>query len=129
MSKRQSEKPSPQISEKKLEIQLRQPPVEQTPEPLPARRIKKDASRRAKKSRPLISKIVNAINRDTSPFREIIINSEPLETRVAVLEDGVIKRFEVERVGEDRLVGAVFKGKIQNLEPGPKSCICRYRPT
>ncbi len=121
MSKRQSEKPSPQISEKGLDKQLRKPPVEQTPEPLPARRIKKDASRRAKKSRPLISKIVNAINRDTSPFREIIINSEPLETRVAVLEDGVIKRFEVERVGEDRLVGAVFKGKIQNLEPGLKA--------
>ena len=122
MSKKQIKKPSSRLSEKQLDKQLRKPPVERTPEPLPAKRIKKEANRRAKRSRPFIKRMVQAIKRETAPpFREIIINAEPLETRVAVLEDGVIERFEVERAGEDRLVGAVFKGRIQNLEPGLKA--------
>ena len=122
MSKKQIKKPSAKLSEKQLDKQLRKPPVEGTPEPLPAKRIKKEANRRAKRSRPFIKRIVQAIKQETAPpFREIIINAEPLETRVAVLEDGVIERFEVERAGEDRLVGAVFKGRIQNLEPGLKA--------
>jgi len=111
----------PNISEADLEEKLREPPVETIPEPLPSGDIKKQAHKRAKKSRPLITRVINAIKKENPTFREIIINSEPLETRVAVLEDGVIERFEVERVGEDRLVGGVFKGKIQNLEPGLKA--------
>jgi ribonuclease G len=95
--------------------------VEVVPEPIKSGEIKKQAEKRAKKGRPLIKRVINAIKKENPTYREIIINSEPLETRVAVLEDGVIERFEVERVGEDRLVGAVFKGKIQNLEPGLKA--------
>ncbi len=49
---------------------------------------------------------------------EIIINVESLETRVAVLKDGKLEQFAVERPSEDRIVGSVFKGKIQNLEDG-----------
>lgn len=120
MSEKKSIKKN-KISETKLEKDLREPPVEQEPERLPAEEIKKKAGKRAKKSRPFISRVINAIKKENPTFREIIINSEPLETRVAVLEDGVIQRFEVERVGEDRLVGGVFKGKIQNLEPGLKA--------
>ena len=100
---------------------MRKPPVEKAPKPLPANRIKREANFRAKKSRPFIQKVVQAIKQHSPPFREIIINAEPLETRVAVLEDGVIERFEVERAGEERMVGAVFKGRIQNLEPGLKA--------
>jgi ribonuclease G len=48
--------------------------------------------------------------------REIIINSESLETRVAVLEDGRLEEFQVEHPTEERIVGSIFKGKIQNLE-------------
>jgi len=50
--------------------------------------------------------------------KEIIINIEPLETRVAVLEDGRLDNFHIERKEDNRIVGSIFKGKIQNLEDG-----------
>ncbi len=48
--------------------------------------------------------------------REIIVNAEALETRVAVLENGRLEEFQVEHPTEERLVGSIFKGRIQNLE-------------
>ena len=48
--------------------------------------------------------------------REIIINAESLETRVAILENGKLEEFQVEHPTEERIVGSIFKGKIQNLE-------------
>ncbi|MFC1497095.1 ribonuclease E/G [Verrucomicrobiota bacterium] len=48
--------------------------------------------------------------------REIIINCEKLETRVAILEEGKLEEFQVEHPMKERIVGSVFKGKIQNLE-------------
>jgi len=48
--------------------------------------------------------------------REIVINAEYLETRVAVLEDGILNDFHVEHPTEQRIVGSIFKGKVQNLE-------------
>lgn len=48
--------------------------------------------------------------------REIIVNVESLETRVAVMENGRLEEFMVEHPEEERLVGSIFKGRIQNLE-------------
>lgn len=48
--------------------------------------------------------------------REIIINAESMETRVAVMENGRLEEFQVEHRSQERIVGSVFKGKIQNLE-------------
>lgn len=48
--------------------------------------------------------------------REIIVNTEKLETRVAVLENGQLEEFQVEHPTEERLIGSIFKGRIQNLE-------------
>jgi ribonuclease G len=48
--------------------------------------------------------------------REIIVNAESLETRVAVLENGRLEEFQVEHPTEERIVGGVYKGRIQNLE-------------
>lgn len=48
--------------------------------------------------------------------REIVVNVEKLETRVAVMEDGRLEEYMVEHPEEERLVGSVFKGRIQNLE-------------
>lgn len=48
--------------------------------------------------------------------RQIIINSEALETRVAVMEGGKLEEYQVEHPTEDRIVGSIYKGKIQNLE-------------
>ena len=50
--------------------------------------------------------------------KEIIVNCENLETRVAVLDGNRLEDFFVERPSDDRIVGSIFKGKIQNLEDG-----------
>ena len=52
----------------------------------------------------------------STPKREIIINVENLETRVSVIENGRLEEFQVEHPTEERLVGSIFKGRIQNLE-------------
>jgi ribonuclease G len=54
-------------------------------------------------------------------LKEIIVNAEALENRVAVLEDGQLEEFSIERTTEKRIVASVFKGKIKNLEPGLKA--------
>ena len=53
--------------------------------------------------------------------KEVIINAESLETRVAVLEEGKLEEFTIERTSEERLVGSIFKGKVRNLEDGLKA--------
>ena len=51
----------------------------------------------------------------------IVINSEKLERRVALLEDGVLEEYSIEREGEDNIVGGIFKGRVKNIEPGLKA--------
>lgn len=48
--------------------------------------------------------------------REIVINAESLETRVAVIEFGKLEEYLVEHASKERIVGSIFKGRIQNLE-------------
>lgn len=50
--------------------------------------------------------------------KEIIINVEGLETRVAALENGLLEDFRIEHPSEERIVGGIYKGIIQNLEDG-----------
>ena len=50
--------------------------------------------------------------------REIIVNAESLETRVAIMEDGHLEEFSIERPTEERIVGSIYKGRIQNMEDG-----------
>jgi ribonuclease G len=103
-----------------LDQELQEPPKEEQATDVDFDQINEAAQERAKK-RPIIQRIVKALQKDSSPFREVIINTEPLEKRVAVLVDGVLDKFDLERVGEERIVGSIFKGKIQNLEPGLKA--------
>ena len=63
----------------------------------------------------MLGKIISWFKRSKMK-REIIINVEKLETRVAVLENGRLEEFMVEHPEEERLVGSVFKGRVQNLE-------------
>lgn len=44
------------------------------------------------------------------------MNSESLETRVAVLENGKLEEFQAEHPSKRSIVGSIFKGRIQNLE-------------
>ncbi len=100
--------------------ELEQPPVEQPVETIPEEELNEEAAKRSKKQ-PMVTRIVRKLRRERKDFAELVINSEPLETRVALLRNGVLEKFEVERQGDDRMVGTIFKGKIQNLEPGLKA--------
>ncbi len=69
-----------------------------------------------------VIKRVRAVIRPVQRSRkEIIINAESLETRVAVLEEGRLEDFTIERTNDERLVGSIFKGKVRNLEDGLKA--------
>ncbi|MGL4461201.1 MAG: S1 RNA-binding domain-containing protein, partial [Planctomycetia bacterium] len=50
--------------------------------------------------------------------KEMLINVlQPEETRVAILEDGVLEELYVERISNEGYVGNIYKGKIVNIEP------------
>jgi ribonuclease G len=69
----------------------------------------------------IVKKVQRLIRPEKKIMKEVIINAETLETRVAVLEDGKLEEFNIERTTEERLVGSIFKGKIRNLEDGLKA--------
>jgi ribonuclease G len=51
-------------------------------------------------------------------LKEIVINVGEEETRVAVLEDKVPVEIYIERLLNQRLVGNIFKGRVENVLPG-----------
>jgi ribonuclease G len=69
----------------------------------------------------LVKKVKNLIRPEKRTHKEVIINAETLETRVAVLEEGKLEEFNIERTTEERLVGSIFKGRVRNLEDGLKA--------
>jgi ribonuclease G len=52
---------------------------------------------------------------------QIVISCEKLERRVALLEDGVLEEYTVERNSDRNIVGSIFKGKVKNIEQGLKA--------
>jgi ribonuclease G len=50
--------------------------------------------------------------------KSIIINADPKETRVAILEDKELVELLVERPDERRIVGDIYKGKVNAVLPG-----------
>ena len=69
----------------------------------------------------LVKRVQRLIRPEKKVHKEVIINAETLETRVAVMEDGKLEEFNIERTTEERLVGSIFKGKVRNLEDGLKA--------
>jgi ribonuclease G len=51
-------------------------------------------------------------------YKEILVNADTEETRVAVLEDGILVEFYLERPVSQRLAGNIYKGKVENVLPG-----------
>jgi ribonuclease G len=47
---------------------------------------------------------------------EIVVNVSSRETRIAMMEEGSLMEYRVER--EERVVGSIFKGIVQNVLPG-----------
>ena len=52
---------------------------------------------------------------------QLIISCEKLERRVALLEDGVLEEYSIERDTDRNIVGSIFKGKVKNIEHGLKA--------
>ena len=53
--------------------------------------------------------------------QDILINWAPQETRVAVVENGAVQEFHVERALERGLVGNIYLGKVSRVLPGMQS--------
>ena len=106
--------PSPEVTaEAEDETPYRPVPVPEQPKGL-IDTIRTAASNLVKK----VQRLIKPVKREN---KEVVINAETLETRVAVLEDGKLEEFNIERTTEERLVGSIFKGKVRNLEDGLKA--------
>ena len=70
--------------DEKYTEELTSAPTEKKAERIDTRELKDKASEREKKQ-PLITRIAKAIKREKKAYTELIINSEPLEKRVALL--------------------------------------------
>ncbi len=53
--------------------------------------------------------------------KEMVISANPHETRVAILEEGQLCEYYVEREKEFALVGSIYKGKVTRVLPGMQS--------
>ncbi|MGI5849095.1 MAG: Rne/Rng family ribonuclease [Christensenellales bacterium] len=50
--------------------------------------------------------------------KKIVADINPLEARIALLEDDKLVEIHVERRGKERLVGNIYKGRVANVLPG-----------
>ena len=111
--------PSPDVSQR-FDEELTHPPSDRPREQVNPGLLRQEARDRSKQ-RPLLQKVLSLFQKEKDTFRELIINSEPLEKRVALLVDGILDKFEIERESDNRMVGGIFKGRIKNLDPGLKA--------
>ncbi len=111
---------TPPDAMQKYDEELVNPPPEREVQQVNNAELKAGAHERAKQ-RPLLQKILAVFQKEKGSYRELIINSEPLEKRVALLVDGRLDKFEIERESDNRMVGGIYKGRIKNLDPGLKA--------
>ncbi len=52
---------------------------------------------------------------------KLVINCEKLERRVALLENGQLEEYNIERDTDRNIVGSIFKGRVKNIEHGLKA--------
>src|SRR5213594_4644488 len=66
-----------------------------------------------------VRKILGLPSRKTG--NKLILSVEKLERRVALLENGRLEEYSVERSGSRNIVGSIYKGKVKNIEMGLKA--------
>src|SRR5215216_3891131 len=66
-----------------------------------------------------VRKILGLSSRKTG--NKLIVSVEKLESRVALLENGRLEEYSVERKSSRNIVGSIYKGKVKNIEPGLKA--------
>src|SRR5437879_11919662 len=68
-----------------------------------------------------VKKIVGLSSRKTG--NKLILSVEKLESRVALLENGRLEEYSVERSTSRNIVGSIYKGKVRNIEMGLKAML------
>src|SRR3989475_8350877 len=53
--------------------------------------------------------------------KDLIVSSTPRETKVALLEDGAVAEFFIEREAHRGVVGNIYKGRVTKVLPGMQS--------
>ena len=90
------------------------------PEPEPVEsEIKEEKPKKKKEEKGIVAgvkKLIRKLLPKKPSGKEIIINAESLETRVAIMNQKQLEDFTIERNNEERLVASIFKGKVRNLE-------------
>src|SRR5437764_8050419 len=66
-----------------------------------------------------VRKILGLRSRKTG--NKLILSVEKLESRVALLENGRLEEYSVERESSRNIVGRVYKGRVKNIEMGLKA--------
>src|SRR5580693_3277512 len=66
-----------------------------------------------------VKKFLGLSSRKTG--NKIVLSVEKLERRVALLENGRLEEYSVERSGSHNVVGSVYKGRVKNIEMGLKA--------
>lgn len=77
--------------------------------------VKSKTPRVTRRPRTTVSKTKSASSAHNT-LSELIVNVSSRETRIALLENGKLMEYRVER--EERVVGSIFKGIVQNVLPG-----------
>jgi len=77
--------------------------------------VKSKTPRVTRRPRTTVSKPKSAPSAHNT-LSELIVNVSSRETRIALLENGKLMEYRVER--EERVVGSIFKGIVQNVLPG-----------
>lgn len=72
------------------------------------------------KEQNFFQRFLNFFKKDKH-YSEIVVNGLLPQKRVAVLVDGLLDNLEMDTGENQQMFGAIFKGKIQNLEPGLKA--------
>jgi ribonuclease G len=108
------------VEEEEILESLKEIPIEESGA-VPDKSVLRKSSKEREKEQPLLQRILKKLTVGTKVFREIVISANPLERRVAFLEDGLLKEFTVEYNDRANRVGAIFNGRIQNFEGGLKA--------
>src|SRR5438046_10510123 len=66
-----------------------------------------------------VKKILGLSSRETG--NTLILSVEKFEARVALLENGRLEEYSVERKSSRNIVGSIYKGKVKNIEMGLKA--------
>src|SRR6185312_3115029 len=71
--------------------------------------------------RPFTNDVRHHNPHEKAPKREILVNCSPEESRVAVVEDDKLIELLIERSESEKIVGNIYKGRVENVLPGISS--------